>query len=639
MKIKSWSILLLCLALFLPIATNAQTGQKAILTPPQTENFPQMTAYLDVYDSAGNFLPGLTSENITLTENGSNLPILDFEELNPGAQVVVAINVSPPFAIRDSLGTSRLERLVQSLIEWGTNLTPENTDDLSLITNDGIEKTHLSSPHIWVSALENYHPLPHETASNLNTLAHAIDVASDPLPHQAMKRVVLFVTASPTPEEVVALLNLTDRAQEHNIRIFVWLISSPAFFDSSGAQQLRVTAQETGGTLFAFSGAEVMPSLEDYIAPLRGTYHLTYQSQITSGGTHTLGAAIQTPEGRIATTREFQLDIQPPNPIFIAPPLTITRENPNPEDKTAEIETYTPTSQEISAIIEFPDGHPRPLEETILYVDGNVEVRNTHAPFDEFIWDIGKYEESETHYLEIYARDNLGLSKTSVATQIQVVVNKPEIKIETLRKANKVFEEYKVTVIAMGFVIVAAVTFLILLRRGSIRPKAFQRKQKPPAGETQKDAPETEAAPTAKEGITSWINRFAWPKEGEIARQASATLEPITEQAQKLFPEPLSVYNAEETFGKNASAATILIKDASVDDLHARLEFISENTFKLRDEGSVAGTWVNYQPITKEGTILQHGDTIHIGLVEFRFCVQDKSAHQEVVITSEEHIP
>ncbi|MEA2007737.1 MAG: FHA domain-containing protein [Chloroflexota bacterium] len=599
-----------------------------------------MTTYLDVYGSAGNFLPGLTSEDITLTENGNSLPILELEELKPGAQVVVGINVSPPFAIRDDLGYSRFERLAQALIEWGTNLTPENTDDLSLITNDGIEKTHLSSPHIWVSTLETYAPKLRETASNLNVLAHAIDIASDSLPQQAMKRIVLFITASPTPEEVAALLSLTARAQEHEVRVFIWLISSPAFFDSSGAQQLRVTAEETGGTFFAFSGAEVMPSLEDYAAPLRGTYRLTYQSQIASEGTHTLGATIQTPAGRIATTTEFQLDIQPPNPIFIAPPLTITRENPNPENKNAKIETYTPVSQEISAIIEFPDGHPRPLEETILYVDGSVEARNTNAPFDEFTWNIGQYEESETHHLEIYARDNLGLSRTSVAAQIQVVVDKPAIKIEALRKANKVFEEYQVTIIALGFVIVVAVVFLILLRRGSIHPKAFLRNRKSSlAAKGEEDAPEEEVAPAARESISSWINRFAWPKEGETARQASATLEPITEQAQKLFPEPLSVYNAEETFGKDASAATILIKEPSVDNLHARLEFISENTFKLSDEGSVAGTWLNYQPIGEEGDILQHGDTIHIGRVGFLFHIQDESAHQEVIITSEEHIP
>lgn len=639
MKTKSWIILLLCLTIFLPLIVKAQTGQRATLTPPQTENFPQMTSYLDVYDSAGDFLAGLTSEKITLTENGIPRPILGLEELAPGAQVVVAINLSPPFAIRDATGQSRFERLKQTLIDWGNNLPPENTDDLSIITNDGIEKTHLSSPRLWTFTLENYLPEPRETASNLNVFAHAIDLASDPLPQQAMKRVVFLITSTPTPEDVASILALMDRAQDNQVRVFAWLVSSPAFFDSAGAQQLRVTAEETGGAFFAFSGPEVLPSPEDYIAPLRGTYRLTYQSQITSGGGHTLDARIQSPAGEIATTTEFQLAIQPPNPIFVSPPIKITRENPTPENKSAKIITYTPTSQEIDVIIEFPDGHPRPLKETVLYVDGKEEAKNTAAPFDKFTWDLRQYEESETHYLEVSALDDLGLRKTSVATPIEVLVNKPEIQIESIRKINEVVKEYQVTVISLGAVIVIAVVFLILLLRGNIRPKAFQRSEKTTAKlDVKKEEPEEATAPTVTEKTTAWINRFSWPQPKKDTKQASATLEPISEQAQKLFPEPISVYNAEETFGKEASSATILLKESSVNALHARLEFISENTFKLSDEGSVAGTWVNYQPIGEEGSILQHGDIVHIGRVGFRFLVQDKSVHKEVIITSEETI-
>jgi pSer/pThr/pTyr-binding forkhead associated (FHA) protein len=33
----------------------------------------------------------------------------------------------------------------------------------------------------------------------------------------------------------------------------------------------------------------------------------------------------------------------------------------------------------------------------------------------------------------------------------------------------------------------------------------------------------------------------------------------------------------------------------------------------------VAGTWVNYQPVTGRGQLLQHGDLIHLGRVMLRF--------------------
>ena len=34
---------------------------------------------------------------------------------------------------------------------------------------------------------------------------------------------------------------------------------------------------------------------------------------------------------------------------------------------------------------------------------------------------------------------------------------------------------------------------------------------------------------------------------------------------------------------------------------------------------TIAGTWINYAPVTPDGGRLQHGDLIHIGKVGFRF--------------------
>ncbi len=645
MKTKTWSILLIGCLLFLPILSKAQTGQHATLTSPQAENFPEMSTFLDVYDSAGRFLFGVTSEEITLTENGNPCPIQKFEELSPGVQVVAAFNMGAGFAIRDELGVSRFEYLSQALIHWGENLSAENLDDLSLITNDGIERTHLNDPAIWTSALESYQPQPRETPSNFNVLAHAIDIASDPAPHQAMKKVVLLLTPPPTPEEIVAIQSLTAYAQERGVRLFAWVVSSPAYFNSPGVEQLRQSAAETGGAFFAFSGEEAIPSPESYFSPLRGTYALTYQSQITTSGPHTLEAAITTKTGEIMARREFPLDIQPPNPIFVSPPLEITRENPNPEEENAETKTYTPTTRTLDIIIEFPDGHPRPLAETILYVDGNEEAKNTSPPFDQFTWDLSQYEDSQTHHLQIQAVDSLGLSQSSLETPIQVTIDKPEPKMGELLGC--IIGEQPLAIAGLGAIIMAAILLLVCLRRGLIHPKAFLRVSKA-SQRTKETAPESQEEQPRRtsfrrENISSWINRLPWPEGEEAAKQAQAVLEPITKRARKLFPEQIPLYDAEMTFGKDASAATILIKEASLNDLHARLELISENAYQLSDEGSVAGTWVNYQPINGESRLLQHGDILHLGRVGFLFRIQDASTHPEVFITPQEdkndHLP
>ena len=55
-----------------------------------------------------------------------------------------------------------------------------------------------------------------------------------------------------------------------------------------------------------------------------------------------------------------------------------------------------------------------------------------------------------------------------------------------------------------------------------------------------------------------------------------------------------------------------------MEGLHALLSRKRDGTFRLKDQGSVAGTWVNYAPVSQGGTQVEHGDLIHIGRVGFR---------------------
>jgi pSer/pThr/pTyr-binding forkhead associated (FHA) protein len=64
-----------------------------------------------------------------------------------------------------------------------------------------------------------------------------------------------------------------------------------------------------------------------------------------------------------------------------------------------------------------------------------------------------------------------------------------------------------------------------------------------------------------------------------------------------------------------------------------------DGSFRLVDEGSVAGTWVNYSSVSSDGVTLEHGDLIHIGRVNFRFTQRDPLRQRKPVITKEENTP
>jgi pSer/pThr/pTyr-binding forkhead associated (FHA) protein len=70
-----------------------------------------------------------------------------------------------------------------------------------------------------------------------------------------------------------------------------------------------------------------------------------------------------------------------------------------------------------------------------------------------------------------------------------------------------------------------------------------------------------------------------------------------------------------------------------VDRLHARLIRQADGSYLLRDQGSTAGTWVNYELVSDPGVHIRHGDIIHFGRVEFRFELAEPSPPRTIVVT------
>jgi pSer/pThr/pTyr-binding forkhead associated (FHA) protein len=98
---------------------------------------------------------------------------------------------------------------------------------------------------------------------------------------------------------------------------------------------------------------------------------------------------------------------------------------------------------------------------------------------------------------------------------------------------------------------------------------------------------------------------------------------PEAEDSPPVVPIPITANVV--TFGRDAVRATLVLEDVSVEEIHARLQR-ENNLYRLVDAGSVAGTWVNYTPVSRDGTLLENGDFIHIGRIGFRF-IQRESGH------------
>jgi len=606
---------------------HAQTAAYAETTYIDASKFPQVSALVDVYDANGEFITGVQPDDVTVFEDGWELKASSIKEFNPPVQVVVAINPGPAMAIRDSNAVVRYDRVVEALSIWSQTQPLGSKDDLSLVSLSGSLINH-ANVNDWAVSLNSFKPDLRNSNPNLQTLAIALDTVNAPTPEPGMKRAILFITPHMDDANIDnTIAPLIQRAVDSKVRVFVWFIDAEDMVITASANAFKQLAQQTDGAFFAFSGKEAFTDPSLYFAPLRHIYEVTYDSALITSGSHTLGFYIRTPQATIpALDKGFDVDVQPPNPIFLSPPLQITRQAP--EDDPYNGEVLVPAEQAIQIIVEFPDGHKRALKRTTLYVDGQVVAENTQEPFDTFTWDLSAYNTNMQHQIIVEAEDMLGLKKSSIAIPVALTVIHPPT-------GTQAFVGKYSTYFILGAILFAGLALLFILLRSRVKNLPQTRWQK--ARRANED-PLTQPVPAMMdEGIPatkkadskplapSWM--LSNPKSRVLV--APAYLIRLVNGGEPASATPVSLIEEEITFGTDPVQCMVVIDDPTIASLHARIKRVNDNEFMLYDHGSVAGTWVNYEPVTREGIRLQHGDRIHFGRLFYRFDLNQPPAGSE----------
>lgn len=650
--------LVLMALLVLPLPALAQAGGRAILSGQDLAGFPTITAYLKVTGETGRFIHGLQAEQVTILEDNTERPLDVLEELQPGAQVVVAINPGPSFAIRNARAISRYDILKDALRIWANGRAGSSLDDYSLLITGGPATSHTADSLQWLKTLESDPTDPRSATPDLDTLYRALSLASDTPPRTGMGRMVLFITPPPEGQVASAIDNLAAQASEHSVPITIWLVSSSGAAATQGVQKLQELATRTGGQFFIFTGEEVLPDIEGYLADLRSTYRLTYTSKLNTSGAHTLVAQVQAGETIVeAPPVNIGLDLQAPQAAFISPPSEIIRQvppapsagaNQAPEsaatlsgeitnaqlqatggNQTATIEILVPTEIELQAVVDFPDGRKRDIIYSALSVDGVVVDENNAPPFDRFTWPLTGYTESGLHQLQVQVRDVLQMSGQSVERQVQVKVVRPKV-------LPSGWIQRSLPILGILTALLAgAVLLLVLVLGGQISPRS----QRTAAHSKQiRSDPVTQPVHIPSEPVKShrpgWMSRLQRPHRSSGVK-AEAYLNPIPDPDEQSTIPPIPVPMDGLTIGRDPGLAALVLDEPAIEKLHANLFREADGVYRLADEGSTAGTWVNYTPVSREGIRLEHGDLIHIGRVGFRFTLSQPAYTRRPVVISE----
>lgn len=587
--------LALLLALLGTGAVRAQTARQVTLLALDTASFPTMRLMVDVFDANGAFVPDLSTEQITILENDQRLIPTRLELLRPGVQFAVALDPDRSFGLRNGDTLSRLERIRATLLAWAEATSAQSGDVLHLaLTGSGLQQN--LTPQAFREALAAYQPDLLTLKPSLDTLSQAIDAVTGAPAQPGMKRVVLYITTPPAASAVSLLQSLTQRAEALKVRVHVWMVMPLGQPAPEVLVAMKDLALRTGGQYLLFDPTLPLPDPETYLAPLRFAYALEYISAIRSNGTHTLAVEVTHGGERWASNAlTFDLKVLPPNPILLSPPGQIVRQGADRFQSNFAL--FEPRHQEIQAIFEFPDGYPRRLRRTALYVDGILVAENTTEPFDRFLWDLSEYHYSAEHLLQVEATDELGLTNVSLAIPVQVTVIQPERGLQAFFARHSRW-------LLFGAISLAGLILAVSLLIGVRHSNPSQPKSKEPA---ERESP--------RRG-----SRLRRP----TFKQPEAYLLRLRDDEQPFDAPPVPINTAEVVFGSDPLHATRVLNDPSVAPIHARLRYENDR-FVLQDENSVAGTWVNYERL-QAPRVLKHGDILHFGRIAYRFLLRKAPA-------------
>lgn len=621
-------------------AASAQGGQgRYRLVGFSDETFPTLEIQMEVYDGEGRGVPDLQLNEVMVLENGVEIPATGLRAAPRPLQFTVAIKSSP--ALAAALGADRPETVFQALQTelnaWAARQDPASFGDLSLAGDTGLHLIRSEEKPAWEQAITGLNPDLQKPLPGLNALVSALDLAEEQAQPGESKPAILFITAPVEESELGELLNQQGRAARLGAAVSVWfIVPANAQTDQvfAGMNELQQLAAASGGRFAQVRAGDGFPRLEDWIEPLRPVYTVEYPTQVQSGGQQRVNVRVERAGLPAMAEKDwrFNLEVAAPNPIFIQPPLTVERSwTPSIVQKGAVL---VPDSLDVQIVVEFPDGHPRPLRKAQLLVNNEVAAEAEGDPLGKLTWNLAPYTASTDVVLRVEVEDSLGIKGMSSEILLPV-------KVAERSSAGLLARISPQGLVAIAAVLLAGMALgLVLL--SELRRQRLARQPEIHLPARRRKDPLTQPVvipqeqPSARRNGNTTPRPTVWPKG---APHSLARLVRTDAEGQAGNGNQVALNRPEITFGNDPRQAVVVLPDASVSPLHARLIVDQSGRFRLEDCGSVAGTWVNCLPCNGSGWLLQHGDQVQLGRVGYRFELAGAGVPGEVVITPLENDP
>jgi hypothetical protein len=602
-------LLLNLLLLISPFSVLAQSGINLVLYPPDLEQFPKVTLYLDAYDTQGQFIPSLDLNSFKVYEDGFERTLNETQLLEPGLDTIIAFNLGATLSNRANADVpTRYEETVFAIASWLNGQASTAPNHYSLTTNEGALADSVQDKGTFIYRLQNYKPNLFNFQPDLSSLSLALDIASRPNLNPQGKQAILLITPLPLDNSLTDLDKLRMRAIEMRVPVNVWLVAPGTAANAPAVEQLTSLATSTGGRFLFYPENLQQPDVEDYVSRLRSVYRLRYTSIVSQSGAHMVRVeAIYGTQTAVTPDTQFGIDLNLPTAVLVGLPDEVKREYENSGGR----KTLQPGFITLQANFLFPDGYERQLKATRLYVDGALFSENQQEPFGVFAWPLDTYQFSGEHLLSVEVEDILGFR--SISPPVSVMVTVESLYPGWLTALLKFLSGggwIPVAVTALG----GTVIFSLRLRKR--RLEALENTDLY-FDETNLD-PLTQAVPGLGNG------REAHEQADSFERSIGVSINEIPpclvwagETTSPIKEGEICIDSKEIIIGSDPSQSTISVQAEGVSTQHTCLVRNDSGAVTISDLGSEAGTWVNYAPVSSRGLVLNDGDLVQIGSLTF----------------------
>jgi len=577
-------VILLLLVFLLPtLPIQAQDNQPALqITSIDNSNFPEIVLeYKGLHLSED--LP-TDPANVEIIEDGQSITPSLLEEQYQGMHFAVAINPDSSLSIRGGDSKPYNLAIIDALKTIGPEPENARNNRYSFFSNPEISLVETEDYTAWAALFNDFVTIPQDISASLSSLELAVSA----LEHSSLTldTVLVYVTPYLDYRVLPEFYALIEQAGQLGVKTQVWMIMSPRVLTSSYVTDLQTALQNIGGTFTPLTGTEIVPDPRTYMEGKGRTFTAYYQSQVRTSGEYELQVRANFDQSPTLQSSPaiLTLDVRPTRLSFINPIDTLEILYNN--DKS-----FQPALLPLEVLIEFPDGYPRSILNSTLFVNGERVTTNSQPPYGSFVLDLAGYVEETELELEVRLQDEFGLQgRTPVQT----------IALDVLRPENGLDRSWFTS---------PWLWFGLLALAGTIAFLVFR-----------KPLPKRK---TAEEGA-----------KGDLKPEKVADKAPLsTPLPEKIFGnltrlDPDQTPSAEKPhlltkevtlIGRDPMLANLILENPSIEPLHAEIHFFPDGRIRLTDFNSTSGTYVNFKPVGAHGTSLQHADLIHLGTLLFRF--------------------